>query len=94
MLGYVLSGDTKVVDPTKLVVANEWPVPTTGTDVESFLGFTNYLRDHIPLYSELAAPLEKLRKFKVLGTNWSNQAQISFDTFRKILGTAPVLTSP
>lgn len=61
VLGHVISGSTKTPDMIKISALNEWPQPQTGNDVEIFLGFTNYLREFVPCYAEVAAPLEKLR---------------------------------
>ena len=71
VLGHVLSSTTKSVDRSKISALECWPSPTTGKDIESFLGFTNYLRDFVPLYAEISAPLEKLRKVRKIGPLWT-----------------------
>jgi hypothetical protein len=93
VLGHVLTGQTKTVDPYKVSVLHDWPNPTTGKDIERFLGFTNYLRRYMPKYSEVAFPLEKLRKVKkiISGENWGEAEQKSKDTFIKVLSNPPVL---
>jgi hypothetical protein len=93
-LGHVVSSDSRSPDPAKLEVLNDWPVPQTGQDIESFLGFVNYLRDHIPVYSELAAPLEALRKCTKLGDKWDQKCQRAFDTIKAVLFKAPILKVP
>ena len=94
VLGHLLSGDSKQPDPAKLQTLARWPQPKTGSDIESFLGFTNYLRDFVPLYSSVAAPLESLRKLKHLGTAWTPACEHSFQMLKKILSNPPVLNSP
>lgn len=94
VLGHFLSGDTRRLDPAKMSAVQKWPEPRTGKEIERFLGFTNYLRDFIPMYAELAAPMEKLRKFKVLGAAWDVNCQVSFDTMKRVLTKAPVLSTP
>jgi hypothetical protein len=93
-LGHVISADSRSPDPAKLEVLKDWPVPATGADVESFLGFVNYMRDHVPLYSEVAAPLEALRKMGTIGDRWNDDCQRSFETIKAVLFNAPVLKTP
>lgn len=38
----------------------KWPVPTTRKEVESYLGYVNYHRDHIKDFAEVAEPLYRL----------------------------------
>lgn len=64
VLGHLLSGDSRRPDPSKVLAAQLWQTPQTGKEIERFLGFTNYLRDNIPNYAKLAAPLECLRKIR------------------------------
>ena len=94
VLGHLVSGTTKQVDPTKISSLLEWPTPKTGKDIESFLGFTNYLREYVPCYAKIAYPLEKLRKVKILGQLWTDDCQTSFDTFCEVLSKAPILNTP
>lgn len=93
-LGHIISGTTKAPDPSKIQALAEWPVPVTGTDVEAFLGFTNYLRDFIPCYADVAAPLEKLRKVKKVKAAWDADCQRAFNFFRGVLSKVPYLSTP
>ena len=56
-LGKIVSGATVEADPESLAAVKDWPTPTKTKDVESFLGFINYHREHIPKLAEIAAPL-------------------------------------
>lgn len=94
VLGHLLSGDSKKPDPDKISALHSWPTPKTGNDIEKFLGFTNYLRQHVPLYAEIAAPLEALRKIKMLDHLWDDNCQRSFAFLKKVLSNAPVLNTP
>ena len=38
----------------------KWPVPKTVTDVQSYLGFTNYYCKFIPKYVQIARPINQL----------------------------------
>jgi transposase InsO family protein len=95
VLGHVLSGQDRRMDPVKLTTLGTLPVPTTGKMVMSFLGFVNYLRDYVPMYSALAAPLEKLRSLKkITPDRWTQECQDAFTAFTSILSAAPVLEFP
>ena len=39
------------IDPKKITAIKEWLVPKTATEVQSFLGFTNYYCKFIPMYT-------------------------------------------
>lgn len=95
LLGHVLGGDTRAPDPDKIDDVFSCPRPETVRQLAAFLGLTNYLRDYIPLYSTLAAPLEAARtrvmKDKVV---WNDECEKSFQAFKKILQRAPVLSAP
>ena len=94
VLGHVLTGDTKSVDPDKISTLQQWPVPKTGKQVMALLGFLNFLREYIPLYSTLAAPFEPLRSVKNVAAVWNSDLDAAFARFRAVLGAAPVLEFP
>ena len=96
VLGHILTGDSRAVDPEKLACLKRYPTPTSRKQVQAFLGFVNYLRDYIPLYSTLAAPLEALRHSKNVVADWlaDPRCQASFDAFLEVLQEAPVLNFP
>ena len=64
ILGHIISGDTISADPVKLSAFQKLSVPTIGRQLESFLGTACYLRDYIPLFSRIAAPLQQIRETK------------------------------
>ena len=92
ILGHFISGSTRAMDPLKAQQILDWPEPTTDKAVHRLLGFTNFIRDYIPLYAQITAPLERLKnikKFKMEG------AQLrAFHTLRRVINTAPVLSQP
>ena len=65
--------------------------PRTGKEVQKVLGFVNFLRDFIPLYS--CGPLEGLRSTKKINNDlWlSSGGKKAFDLAKEILSRAPVL---
>jgi hypothetical protein len=59
-LGKIVSGDSLEVDPESIAGVKDWPRPTRTKDVDSFLGFVNYHREHLPHLADMAAPLYEL----------------------------------
>jgi ribonuclease HI len=81
------------VDRAKVKEIMEWRVPTTVTEIRSFLGLAGYYRRFIEGFSKIAKPmtllLEKGREFK-----WDEKCQDSFDQLKKRLMSPPVLVMP
>ena len=50
------------MDPERVRVIAEWPIPQTFRDIQVFLGFCNFYRRFIHGYSRLTAPLTELLK--------------------------------
>jgi hypothetical protein len=92
-LGHIISNGGIAVDPTKVKEIMEWSVPTTVTEIWSFLGLAEYYRRFIEEFSKTDKPmislLEKGREFK-----WDEKCQDSFDQLKKRLMSSPVLVMP
>ena len=89
-LGFILSPNGLMMDPSKVNTVLEWPGPHQVTDIQSFLGFTNFYRRFISDYSKITDPLTWLTH---KGTPWdfSDACRNSFESFKKAFTTAPVL---
>ena len=59
-------------------MAQKMVKPQIGKQVESLLGFLNFLRDFVPNYVTIAAPLDKLQKMKHFGKVWGKEQDKSF----------------
>jgi hypothetical protein len=83
------------IDQSKLLNLDDWPVPSTGKQIMSFLGFCNYFRDFIPCYSSVAEPLERLRYHKEIPSSaWTSDCATAFDSLKALLRQAPLLSFP
>ena len=95
-MGSIIDGKRRAVDQHKVAVFRNMRRPTRGKEVSSLLGFVNYLREYIPLYSCIFGPLEALRSKRAISEDlWvSSGAKKSFDLAKDILSKTPVLNVP
>jgi RNase H-like domain found in reverse transcriptase/Integrase core domain/Reverse transcriptase (RNA-dependent DNA polymerase)/Integrase zinc binding domain/Chromo (CHRromatin Organisation MOdifier) domain/Retrotransposon gag protein/Aspartyl protease len=91
-LGHIISKNGISVDPEKLKAVSDWPLPSTGAELQSFLGFCGFLRGHIRHYAELSGPLEAIKNNKILVHNDNTHA--SFDMLKRALLSSPILSFP
>jgi len=92
-LGHIVSGDGIKVDTRKIEAVQNWPRPTSPTDIRSFLGLAGYYRRFVEGFSSISSPLTKLTQ-KTVKFQWSEACEKSFQELKKRLTTAPVLTLP
>ena len=66
------------------------------TEVQSFLGFTNYYRKFIPKYVQIAGPINQLvsgenaYKKKAL-EDWTEECQVAFEHLKHLYSQTPIL---
>ena len=92
-LGHVVGAEGISVDPDKTAVIQQWGIPDSIREVQSFLGFANWFRIYIPGYSQKIAPLTKLTQ-KNVPFIWSPECQSCFDWLKACLQQPPVLALP
>ena len=63
-VGQRIGRGTRRPDPDKVKALVEHPLPTTATELRSYLGLANYLSQYIPRYSQLIAPFSTHRSLK------------------------------
>lgn len=88
--GHIIGAHGMRIAPSKLEVLDTWPLPRNYKDIQSFLGFTNYLCQFVNGYAEIALPLSALQS----GSKdwvWETDEQNAFDKLRDAIKTAPVL---
>jgi hypothetical protein len=64
-LGFIIDAHGIKVDPTKVEVLLNWPIPSTLTELRSFLGLANFYHKFISSFSKIALPLHQLTKNNV-----------------------------
>jgi hypothetical protein len=92
-LGHIISNGGISVDPAKVKEIVAWSIPTTVTEIWSFLGLAGYYWRFIEGFSKIAESitslLEKGREFK-----WGERYQDGFNQLKKRLMSPPVLVMP
>ena len=95
-LGHAASKNGIQTDPMKVEAIHKCPVPTTVTEVRSFLGFPYYYQRFIKKYAQVVKLLYKL----ILGENasrkqnsmkWNLEYQHTFDNLKELCPTTPIL---
>jgi hypothetical protein len=59
-LGHIISNGGISVDPAKVMEIMAWSIPTTGTDIRSFLELAGYYRRFIEGFSKIAKSITSL----------------------------------
>jgi hypothetical protein len=95
ILGFCLSADYGLtIDERKVSNVLDWPEITSGTQLSSFLGLTNYFRAHIPNYSHLSAKLDQLRNKSNFKQSWTAEHAEAVEKLKLALVSATVLSVP
>ncbi|CAI7750637.1 unnamed protein product, partial [Closterium sp. NIES-53] len=89
-LGHVISEAGVEIDPKKLDSVKAWNPPTNITELQSFLGFVNYVRRFVPSMARLTAPLTDLLR-KGVPYTWGEKEHAALSTLKNVLCSPPVL---
>jgi RNase H-like domain found in reverse transcriptase len=95
-LGYRVGIHNISMDSKRVKAIAEWPVPISFRDIQVFLGFTNFYRRFIFLYSKIIIPLTDLLKGIERGRKsgpfqWPDSVEHAFREFIARFQTAPLL---
>ncbi|XP_070046574.1 uncharacterized protein [Nicotiana tomentosiformis] len=83
----------QLVDPQKIAAVKNWPIPTTPTEICSFLGLAWCYKRFVEGFSSLVSPLTNLMH-NATKFQWSDACEKSFQELKLRLTTTPVLTLP
>jgi hypothetical protein len=86
----VVSPEGIAVDPGKVKEVLEWKLPTTVSEIRSFLGLAGYYRKFISNFSKITKPITELLK-KGNKYVWSEACDEAFKHLKKLLTTSPVI---
>jgi len=92
-LGYVISAAGCQVDPDKIQSIQQLEYPKTLKQLQSFLGMVAYFSRFIKDFSQLAAPLNQLKKKRVKFEMGPLEKE-AVEKLKTALSTAPVLKFP
>ena len=93
LLGHVVDKSGIAADPSKVEVIRNAPVPTTTTELRSFLGLASYYRRFIYKFAHIAAALHAATSGNAR-LKWTGEMQEAFDELRIKLTSPPVLAYP
>ena len=89
-VGHVLTGQGVKPDPEKVRAVKEMPPPTNVKELQTLLGFVQYLAKFIANLSEITAPLRQLLE-KDIQWHWDSEQQSAFELLKEKVSNAPVL---
>ena len=92
-VGRISSKDGLEAEPEKVAVLKNFPIPTSPTEVKSFLGLCFYYRRYVKNFADIARPLHKSSESKSPFL-WTPEAQVAFETLKRKLMSTPILALP
>ncbi|MBW0581378.1 hypothetical protein O181_121093 [Austropuccinia psidii MF-1] len=92
-LGHVVSGLSLGIDKNKVATVLLKPMPQNKKEIQSFLGFVGYYRQHIKDFTSIARPLHKLCDKDTVFEMTVNRFK-AFESPREALTTSPLLLMP
>ena len=78
------------MDLENIKAIEDWPTPTSITEIRSFLGLSHYYRKFIKNVLRIACPMTTLqnKENKLL---WMTKCEEIFQKLKQLLTTAPIL---
>ncbi|KAG2210721.1 hypothetical protein INT45_013565 [Circinella minor] len=92
LLGWsMVKGGGLMPDHRKVNTVTEFKLPTTTKKLQSYLGYMNFFRAHIPMYAHISDKLDKLRNVKDLPAVWTDEHTKAFNNMKLALVSAPLI---
>lgn len=89
-MGHVISKEGLKPDPDKVTAIKNMSKPTSNSEVQTLLGFVNYLSKFLPKLSDVSAPLRELTTSPAKFT-WARQHDEAITTIQQLVMQHPVL---
>jgi hypothetical protein len=89
-LGVIVGRNGIRMDLRKVETIQNWPKPSCLTDVQAFIGFSNFYRRFIRDFSKIIAPMVHLTR-KGVKFEWNTACQNAFNRLKTAFSEAPVL---
>jgi hypothetical protein len=89
-LGHIISGEGVSVDLEKVKAIMEWPMPKNDHEVRRFMGIDGYYRRFVEGFSKIEKPITTLQR-KGVRYEWTEECDIAFNEFKRLLMRAPIL---
>ena len=94
ILGHLCEKGSAQIDPEKVKCFSEMERPKSLQALRLLLGFLNYVRDYVPLISDLLGPFQELaKKRKWDDSLWGGELNDLFQRVQRVLESAPVLSA-
>lgn len=91
-LGYRVTAHNNRPQEKHVLQVRNFPRPTTMKELQSFLGTANWLREYVPDFAALAAPLTGLVGKKHF--RWTDEAEVAFENLKEALAKPLTLSRP
>jgi hypothetical protein len=79
-LGYVVSKEGIMMDPSKVEAITSWPIPKSIHDIRSFHGLASFYQRFIKGFNTIIAPITEFLKGGTF--KWMEEAQKSFELLK------------
>jgi Reverse transcriptase (RNA-dependent DNA polymerase)/RNase H-like domain found in reverse transcriptase len=93
-VGILFSGEGAAIEQSKLSAILNWPRPTSVSQLQSFLGFTNFCCRFIPHFGKLVKPLNMFLRGNPKQLLWSDDLEHSFLEIKEVFSSTVVLPHP
>lgn len=94
-VGHDILSDGNCPAQSKFDMINNWPLPSTGSQLHSFIGLINFYHKYHPCIEIILKPLRLLeRKFRrqtIPSTEWTPQLTSLFEEIKLIITSSPML---
>ena len=94
VLGHILTPEGRSIDPVKVEVGKQFQRPTSGTQLARLIGFFGYLRDYIPLFGRIMAPLEEIKNKRKITAVWGERQERSYQCLTNAVASLPHIGHP